>query len=173
MILSIELASILCGTDVDHRHAIKLSGLNSAEYTRQKDLIEKLLKLNKQLSLDEICAQLEINDRLKSDASQLFNEYIAKNQLYDDANRAPYMAMAIYQSLKLRKEKTTAVKSKLMQIGKITSKQWKPLEEHWDSWIDKCKPLTAAAGGGDRQKGRDRNESKRNVHLLIILAKFI
>lgn len=161
LILCIECASIVCGTDVDHQHAIKLSGLNKTEYNRQKDLIENLLNLSKKLTLDEICAQLEINERLKMDARQLFQEYMAKNTFYNDTNTVPILAMAIYQSLKLRKVKnSTAIKSKLMQIGKLKPKLWKQLEEEWDNWIEKCKPLTAAAN--DKQKMMQRDQSGSN-----------
>lgn len=163
LILCIECASIVCGTDLDHRQAVKLSNLKEIDYNRQKDLIEKLLNLCKKLTLDEICAQLEINDRLKNDARQLFDEYIGKNSFYDDTNSAPILVMAIYQSLKLRSVKiSTAIKAKLMQIGKLKPKSWKQLEVEWDNWIEKCKPLTAAAAATDSQKSRTGGKRHQN-----------
>lgn len=169
-VLCIECASIVCGTDVDHQQAMKLSTLKPADYNRQKDLIEKQLKLGKTLTMDAICAQLAINERLKADAHQLFNEYLAKNPYFDDMEKGPIMAMAIYQSLKLRKEKLTAAKGKLMKLSKMQPKQWKQSEEDWDAWIDKCKPLTAAAAV-DRQKARNRNESQGMFQFIHTSTK--
>lgn len=163
-ILSIDCASIVCGTDLDHRQAVKLSGLKESDYNRQKDLVEKVLNLRKQLTLDEICAQLEINERSKNDARQLFNEYVSKNSFYDDTNSAPILVMAIHQSLKLRKMKnSSAIKSKLMQLSKLKSKEWKQLEEEWDNWIEKFKPLKAVAAATNSQKthtGSDRHQNE-------------
>lgn len=159
ILICIECASILCGTDLDHQDAVNLSVLSKNEYNRQKDMIEKLLNLNKKLTLDEICAQLEINDRLKNDARQLLDAYTAKNSYYCDIDSA--QAMAIYQSLKLRKVKNTAAKVKLMQLSKLTkTKLWKQLEEQWDNWIEKCTPLTAGAAGGQKSRTGSKCDQK-------------
>lgn len=171
LILCIEWASIVCGTDLDHREAVKLSALTEIDYNRQKDLIDKFLNLSKKLTLDEICAQLEINDRLKNDARQLYNEYQAKRSYYndDDTNSVPILAMAIYQSLKLRKVKSlSAIKTKLVQLSKLKPiGKWKQLEDEWDKWIEKCAPLkmgadaTAAANDNKKTDGKGhQNESK-------------
>lgn len=161
LILCIECASIECGTDLDHHQAVKLSALSATEYNRQKDLMEKLLNLGKKLTLDEICAQLEINDRLKTDARQLFTAYTAKTSFYDDTNSAPILAMAIYQSLKLRKTKNlTAFKAKLSQIGKLKPKLWKQLEDEWDNWIEKCTPLKTGAAAADAVNQKMHTDGK-------------
>lgn len=164
LVLCIEWASIDCGTDLDHRQAVSLSGLSENDYNRQKGLIDKLLNLSKQLTIDEICAQLEINDRLKSDAHQLYNAYQAKQTYYEgDTNSAPILAMAIYQSLKLRKTKNlAATKAKLVQLSK-NRKLWKQLEDEWDKWIEKCAPLkSSAATATDNQKMQTNDKRNRN-----------
>lgn len=162
IVLCIEWASILCGTNLDHDQAVKLSGLNKTDYKRQKDLIDKLLSLSKKLTLDEICAQLEINDRLKNDARQLFNQYIANESHCGDANSTSILAMAIYQSLKLRKMKNSQAKASLLHISKLNPKAWKQLEEHWDTWIEKFSPLKVAAAAAADQRART-DESKCKI----------
>lgn len=168
-VLSIECASILCGTDLDHQQAVKLSGLKPAEYKRQKDLTEKLLNLNKTLTLDEICAQLEISDRMKNDARILFNEYKAKGSFFDESNSTPILAMAIYQSVKQRKDKqVSATKASLLQFSKMKSKAWKQMEDEWDNWIEKCKPLEKAAAADSHKLQTDNNGSKGKLNKMQI-----
>lgn len=169
LVICIDCASILCGIEINHREAVKFSGAKTeSEYNRQKELIQKLLNLNKSLTLDEICAQLEISERSKSDARQLFNAYTA-NQ-FGDADNVAHMAMAIHQSLKLRKEKNAAAK-KLAQLGHLKPKQWKELENNWDNWIEKSKPLTAAAAAVDHRK--TRNNEAKSKWICKLFSRFL
>lgn len=139
--LSIHCAAILCSTDFDPKETSRLSGLKEKEYARQKEFFEKLLDLDKKWTLDKMCAQFEMNDTLKNDAKRLLNEYIKKKPLLNETNNASFLAMAIYQSFRIRKLKCTSIKPKLLQLSKLSGKAWKTLEEEWTNWIEKDSPL--------------------------------
>lgn len=144
IIISIDCAANSCGNEFDHDQAIKLSGLKKKEYNRQKELFEKLLDLTKELSLPEICAQLELNDAIKICANRLLTEYKKRNTLLNDVNMQQQMlaSMAIFQSCKLKKFKGSNIKAKLMHLSKLNSHSWKQLENEWNEWIEKYPPQT-------------------------------
>lgn len=141
-VMSIDCAATLCGDDFDHEQALSLSGLKKTDYARKKHLFETLLDLAKKLNLNEICAQLEINDVIKNDAKQLLNEYKKRTTFKDDINSAHCITMAIHQSCKLRKTKVNKIKSKLIALSKLDSARWKKFEEEWDRWIQESSPLS-------------------------------
>lgn len=135
IIISIDCATTLCNTEFKPVEAIAITGIKKKEYARQKELIEKLLNLGKKFTLDEICAQLEINDATKNDAYWLLNEHKKRNTLLNDIDNTQYLTMAIYQSCKMRNFKSNSIKMKLMQYSRLNGKKWKLLEEDWDNLI--------------------------------------
>ncbi|XP_031638122.1 origin recognition complex subunit 6 [Contarinia nasturtii] len=138
MIISIDCATNLCNTEINYDDALTLSGIKKSEYTRQRELIEKLLDLGKKITLDEICARLEISDSIKKDAFRLLNGYKEKNAFLDDINDVQYLAMAVYQSCKIKNYKSNN-STKLIQMSRLNGKMWKRLEEEWNSWIKETK----------------------------------
>lgn len=167
--LSIHCAATLCGTEFDPNDVIKSSGLNEKAYTKQKELFEKLLDLDKKWTLDEMCSKFEMNDALKNDASQLLKEYKRKRPLLNEIDNASYLAMAIYQSFKFRKMKTTGIKAKLVQFSRLSNKTWKALEEEWINWIEKDSPLANQAkhNGKHDENALDTNgeQNSRTKHM--------
>lgn len=157
VVLAINLAANLCNTEFDRSMALKLSNVKEKEYTRQKEFFEKLLDLTKKWTLDEICAKLEINEVVKNDADRLLRAYRKSKPLVDDTDNASFLAMALYQSHKLRKIKNPTVKHKLIELSKIKGKTWKNFEEEWDGWIADSSPLAdqkkRKGNGGDQFEG--------------------
>lgn len=138
IIISIDCASSLCNTELDRETVIQLSGLKKKEYVKQKELIEKRLDLAKKLSLTEICAQLEISDSFKKDATRLLVEYEKKHAFVENiSDNIQYLTMAIYQSCRLRKSKNNNIKTKLIQLSRLNGTMWKRMEEEWTNWINK------------------------------------
>lgn len=136
--ISIDCASTLCNTELDRGAVIQLSGLNKKEYFKQKELFEKVLDLNKKLTLDEICAQLEISYIIKKDATRLLMEYKKKHAFDGDIlNNIQFLSMAIYQSLELRKMKNNNTKTKLIQLSRLKGTVWKRMDEEWTNWIER------------------------------------
>lgn len=141
IVLCIDCASTLCASGIDHAEALKLSGLKKMEYNRNKQLFEKLLSLTKKINLNEICAQLELNDVIKNDAAALLTKYSKKKDFKDDINSAHCIAMAIYQVWIYRKQKGSGVKQRLITLSKLNTTKWKEFEADWTKWIDEESPL--------------------------------
>lgn len=141
MILCIDCASTLCASGIDFTRALELSGLKKMEYNRKKQLFEKLLSLTKKINVNEICAQLELNDVIKSDVIALLAQYVKRKNFKDDINSAHCVAMAIYQAWKHRKQKGCGVKQRLIALSKLNSTKWKEFEAVWDKWIEQELPL--------------------------------
>lgn len=132
---------MLCGTEFDHLDvATKLSGLKPKEYTRKKQLFEKLLGLTKQLKISDICCQLNLPESIQNDATNLIYLYKFATSYNDEMQSSHNMAMAIYQCCKYRKLKIK-IKSKLITIGNLDGSKWKRLEEQWDKWIETNEPF--------------------------------
>lgn len=167
VVLAIHFAANLCNTEFDKSKALQLSGVKAKEYTKQKELFEKLLDLDKKLTLDEICAKLEINDLLKNDADRLLKAYQKKNPHMKEMDNASFLTMALYQSHKLRKMKNTGVKQKLMDLSRIKGKVWKNFEEEWDNWITECSPLA------DQKKHKGNGDDPMEEDGMLNLSLFL
>lgn len=145
IILSIDCASKLCATGIDYDEAIKFSGVKKKEYGRQKQLFEKLLELTKKLQVNKICAQLELNDVVKTDAVTLLSEYSKRKNFTDDIDSAHCITMAIFQAWKQRKLKGGNPKAKLIELSHLSSSAWKTFESDWNKWIEQDAPLARIA----------------------------
>lgn len=137
MILCIDCAATSLNIGINIDEASKLSGLNKMKYTKQKDMYENHLGLRKKLTLHGICAQLELSEAIKKGADQLLKEYKKSHECVEDVNENPqYLAMAIYQSCRIRKFKQSSVKQSLIQVSRLNTKMWKELEEQWTKWMN-------------------------------------
>lgn len=87
------------------------------------------------MTLDEICAQLEISDSIKTNALRLLTEYKKRNSFLNDINNAQYLTMAIHQSCKLKNIKNNRTTTKLIHLSRLNVKVWKRLEEEWNNWM--------------------------------------
>lgn len=175
VILSIDCAATTCNSEIDIDDAIKFSGMKRKEYIGQKELVEKLCDLGKKLTLDEICAQLELNDLIKMDAAHLLQQYAKTKLLSDEITNAQYLAMAIYQSCQKRKYKTSNIKSKLIQISRLSTKMWKYMEQEWTNWIEENPSLHKNLKTSNEQteeKGKTNNIKSLLVCFLIFVWHF-
>lgn len=163
IVICINCAAISCNADFDRGHAISLLGLKEKDYTRQKELLESLLDLTKKISLDEMCAPLGISDVLKNDAAQLLNEHKKRYPFISGVENAHFLAMAIYQSCKLKGKKNGAIKSKLTQFSKLNGKSWKQLEDEWDKWIGEY--LSSTNEPNSKSNGEPKSVQKGRIFL--------
>lgn len=166
--LSIHCAAILCGTEFDPKDVVKSSGLNEKAYTKQKELFEKLLDLDKKWTLDEMCSKFDMNDALKTDASRLLTEYKKKKPLLNETDNASFLSMAIYQSFKFRKMKTNKIKVKLMEFSRLSNRTWKALEEEWTNWIEKDTPLANHGKRNDKVKNAFDTNGEQNSRIIYV-----
>lgn len=131
---------MLCGTAFeDPIDAIKYSGLTKKEYGRHKKMFDKLLGLERQFQLKDICLQLELPQTIQTKAQQLLNAYQMSEKFTDNIQSAHCLTMAVYQCCKQQKIKS--VKSKLSALSGVDTGTWKQLEEQWDKWIVSAEPF--------------------------------
>ncbi|XP_055906002.1 origin recognition complex subunit 6 [Eupeodes corollae] len=135
IILCVDLAATFHGIPIDQENALKLSGLRKTHYANNKRMFEKLLDLNKQIGVNEICTKLGINELAKK-ATDLLELYknIVENEANDiDITHPQYPAMAVYQASKLNQKRIS--KTKIMTISHLRPSQWSQLEQRWDKII--------------------------------------
>lgn len=140
VVFSLERASLLCGTEFDHQDdAIRFTNMGKKEYVRNKKMFEKLLGLQRQLQLKDICLQMDLPSSIQSNAQRLLNAYASSAKFADDIQSAHCLTMAVYQCCKRQKLKST--KQKLMALSDLDAAKWKQFEEKWDKWIVTEEPL--------------------------------
>lgn len=154
-VLSIVYAANMLGSYCDLEAAVKLSTLGHKEYSRQKQVFEKLLNLQKILNVGDLCIQLELSSQIKEAALKLLDAYKPKLRVQEDISKPEYITMAIYQTCKYMKLKGTKVRPKLLASSRLNNTQWKQLDETWDKWIETEKPLAqkVAKGPSSEQMG--------------------
>lgn len=140
VVFCLESASMSCGTPFDHSDdALKLTGLSKKEYSRQKKTFDKLLGLNRQLQLKDICLGLDLPQSIHVNAQRILNAYESNRKFTDDTRSAHCIAMAVYQCCKQQKIKS--VKSKLRDMSNLSKDQWNRLDEQWRKWMASAEPL--------------------------------
>lgn len=130
------------GTPFEHLDvAQSLSGLRKTEYQRQKQNFEKLLNLTKQLEIGEICSKYELPDTIRALAVEILKKYEKYARSVDDARTSQSIAMAVYQSCKIKRRKMGKIKNYLISVSNLDNAKWKKLEEQWDKWMQNEKEL--------------------------------
>lgn len=153
MVLCIDCAATSLNIEFSSDEAIKLAALSKLQYVKNKENYENQLGLRQKLTLNGICAQLEMNDAIRKGADQLLKDYKKKHSYVQDVFENPqYLAMAIYQSCKLRKFKKSNVKPALIQLSRLNKKMWKELEDQWTEWMK----ITSST----------KSEEKENVQMV-------
>lgn len=145
IVLSIDCGAALYGHQCDIEELMKRSGLKRNDYSNKRQRFEQSLNLAKKITLNEICAMLELNETVQLDAEYLLNEYKRKMFLNDDDSVALLMAMALFQTCKSRGVKIS--KSKLLSLKGMESlkSRWKKVEEEWNQWMEKETPFAKRA----------------------------
>lgn len=75
--------------------AVKLSGLRKTVYQNNVHTIEKVLDLNKPISVSELCVSLSCTEA-KERANQIFTAYRKQDNLNRDFNHPQYATAAVY-----------------------------------------------------------------------------
>lgn len=136
IVFCLQSASNLMGTPFEHSDvAHSLSGLKKTEYQRQRQNFEKLLNLTKQLEVSDICSKYELPDTIRTLAVQILKKYEKYAQNKDDVRASQSIAMAVFQSCKIKKKKLSKIKSSLIATSTLDNAKWKRLEEQWDKWM--------------------------------------
>lgn len=163
VVFCLESAAMSCGTSFEFRDdAIKYAGLNKKEYGRQKKTFDKLLGLDRQLQLKDICLQLDLPQTIQSMAQRLLKAHEMSAKFTDDIQSAHCLTMAVYQCC--RRQKIKSVKNKLCELSNLDKSQWKRLEEQWDKWIVSAEPFK------EKSMPTANDESGRNVNIEYTAA---
>ncbi|KAL5286600.1 ORC6 family protein [Megaselia abdita] len=136
VVICIDLAANLLNVGLDTENALKVSGLKKSQYLNNKRMFEKILDLNKPLTINDICIQLGAQEVSKK-AKDLFEFYKSHNKdLADneDISHPQYATMAVYQAGKILKKKIP--KQKITSLSHLKPVQWTNLEKKWDKFID-------------------------------------
>lgn len=169
IVLCIDLAATFLGIPIDQENALKLSGLRKSQYANNKRMFEKLLDLNKQIGISEICTKLGINELAKK-ATELLELYksIVENEANDiDITHPQYPSMAVYQASKLGQKRMS--KQKIMAISHLRPSQWTLLEQRWDKFVathyaqSKDKKVKSPSGGDGNPKEETAQKSSQEL----------
>lgn len=79
--------------------AIKLSGLKKNIYQNNHNIIEKILDLNRQLTVSELCVQLSCTV-VKEIAEEILTKYGSNDNKIKDLTHPQYVAAAVYTACK-------------------------------------------------------------------------
>ncbi|XP_034650546.1 origin recognition complex subunit 6 [Drosophila subobscura] len=137
IVLCVDLASCLLGIGLDKEQALKLSGLRKSHYLNNKRMFEKLLDLNKLVTVNDICVQLSLNEvsRKAEELMTLFRGLVSTENTDIDTDHPQYAAMAVFHACRLLKKKVS--KPKLMPFSNLRPTQWQQLEQQWERMIAK------------------------------------
>lgn len=135
IVLCIDLAAQFLGILVDQVNSLKLSGLRKTQYANNKRMFEKLLDLNKEIGVNEVCTKLGVNELAKkaNELLELYKSTIENETIDIDITHPQYPSMAVYQASKLNKKRMS--KPKIMAISHLRPSQWTQLELRWDKMI--------------------------------------
>ncbi|XP_068147152.1 origin recognition complex subunit 6 [Drosophila tropicalis] len=137
IVICADLASCLLAIGFDKEQALKLSGLRKSHYQNTKRTLEKLLDLNKLVSVNDICVQLNLNEvsRKAGELMTLFKAVVASENSEIDTDHPQYAAIAVFHACRLMKHKVS--KTKLMPFSNLRPTQWQQLELQWERMITK------------------------------------
>ncbi|XP_066149989.1 origin recognition complex subunit 6 [Euwallacea fornicatus] len=123
IVLCLDLASQCLGRHIDKETALLLSGFKKSLYQNHLNTLEKLLELDKIISISDVCVQLGCMS-IKEDAEAILGKY-QKSGNFKDMEHPQYVAAATYLACKVKK--IPLDKQKLVSISRLKPSQWKEL----------------------------------------------
>uniref|UniRef100_A0A1B0BAQ1 Origin recognition complex subunit 6 n=1 Tax=Glossina palpalis gambiensis TaxID=67801 RepID=A0A1B0BAQ1_9MUSC len=135
IVISGDIAAKVLGVACDQEQAIKISGLRKTHYINNRRMMEKLLDINKPLSIKELCNKLNLGDVWKKaeELLQLYHNVMISENIDVDINHPQYSIMAVYMACKLCKKKVS--KPKLLPLSNLRPTQWQHLEQRWNKLL--------------------------------------
>lgn len=76
---------------------MKLSNLKRSAYLNSLHIIEKVLDLDKKLTIGEVCVQLSCT-AIKDFSEQILKKYVEEDEIGRDFTHPQYIAAAIYSA---------------------------------------------------------------------------
>ncbi|XP_018332919.1 origin recognition complex subunit 6 isoform X2 [Agrilus planipennis] len=133
-ILCLELAATNLGVKFDRCVGIKLSGFRKQVYQNHLHTIEKILDLDKPVTIKEICSQHNCRN-VESLAGEILEKFRIANNIPDDVVQSHYVTAAVYEACILKKIKVQ--KSHFITASRLKSSKWKELESQFNELVKK------------------------------------
>ncbi|XP_022119673.2 origin recognition complex subunit 6 [Pieris rapae] len=134
IVILLDLAASLLGTNFDEKAAVKYSGLKGPSYRNSRKVIENLLELdNDKLSISALCLNLQCTG-VQDLAESIIKEYETSSKVALDLTLPQYVCMAVYQACRINKVKIT--KSKIIEKSRLKPGQWSELDTEWTKIVD-------------------------------------
>ncbi|CAG9764770.1 unnamed protein product [Ceutorhynchus assimilis] len=129
-ILCLDLACLSLGNGFDKEAALILSGLKKSAYQNNLNNIEKILGLDKPISITDICVKLGCTV-IKEDAEKILTRYQKLDNKIKDLEHPQYVAAATFVACKAKK--VSIDKSKIVTLSRLKPSQWKELISMFES----------------------------------------
>ncbi|CAG9820936.1 unnamed protein product [Phaedon cochleariae] len=168
-ILCLDLATTHMSARFDKETAIKLSGLKKPAYQLSLHTVEKILDLDKPLTVSELCVQLSCTV-IKELAEEIFEKYKSNNRLSEHIDHPQYIAAAVYTACKLKKVKIQ--KPQIVEISRLKPQQWKELTIEFEKFA-----LSFGIGSvrkskiSDPKSTLDVDELAKDIERKVVLKK--
>ncbi|VEN64419.1 unnamed protein product [Callosobruchus maculatus] len=122
--LCLHLAASFLRNGFDKDAAIKLSGLKKSLYQNNLHTIEKILGLDKQLTVSALSVQLGCTE-IKELAEEILDKYRAYDTKIKDFDHPQYVSAATYIACKQKSVKVS--KDQFIAASRLKPRQWKEL----------------------------------------------
>ncbi|KAF7279705.1 hypothetical protein GWI33_006865 [Rhynchophorus ferrugineus] len=123
-VLCLDLAARFVGRGFDKETALTLSGLKKSSYQNNLNTIEKLLELDRSVTISDLCVQLGCTS-IKDDAEMILNKYKQLDKKIKDLDHPQYAAVATY--LACRAKRISVDKNGIAAASRLKPSQWKEL----------------------------------------------
>lgn len=117
--------------------------MRTNDYLRQRRTVEKLLGMAKQITVAELCVQLDLHRTVEQAATRMFGVYRDRAQIDDqsDFTHPQYAAMSVYQCCKAMRVKVS--RATLLRHSHLRGVQWTLLERDWTKCMGQADGLLA------------------------------
>ncbi|RZC42559.1 origin recognition complex subunit 6 [Asbolus verrucosus] len=160
-ILCLDLAAASLGVGFDKTTALKLAGLRKGVYQNNLNILEKVLNLDKPITVAELCVQCSCTEA-KETAEAILASYREYDKKIKDISHPQYVAAAVYTSCKISGIKVE--KSQFKSISRLKMAQWNELADEFAKF--------AGSMGLSAKKGRSkRNAPVEQDGLIEIIEK--
>ncbi|XP_050297113.1 origin recognition complex subunit 6 [Anthonomus grandis grandis] len=153
-VLCLDLAAQLIGSSFDKSVALALCGLKRSAYQNSLNNLEKILGLDKPLTISDGCIQLGCT-AIKEDAEDILQKYKQIDHKVKDMDHPQYVAVAIYLACKAKK--VSIDKTRLALLSRLKPSQWRELVASFEN-LGLSKKAT-------RQKNKEINKMEEEYMI--------